>query len=78
MSKQIKKPIEIFNDFFTMVKLGPFCEKYTTINPKKRLYHNLKGYSTGGNPIDDIHPDDAAELFIGVEKYQKDLNAIKS
>jgi hypothetical protein len=70
----MEKSITFWQSFFVLVKLGPWCERYTKLDPKKRLYHNLKGYSTSGKPIEDLHPDDVKELEAGKDLYIKDLS----
>lgn len=69
--------METINEFFALfVKLGPFCTKYTNIDPKRRLYHNLKGYDTAGKKVDAINPEDKAELKKGLGVFIADAQKL--
>lgn len=71
------------NEFFNLlVKIGPFCEKYAKgtdgapLDPKRRLYHNLKGYDTAKKPVTDIHPDDKAALKEALPEFISDCQEL--
>lgn len=74
-----KNNMKRLNDVFALfMKLGPFCKKYTNIDPAKGLYHRMKGYSTGGKEgkSADLTDDDRTQIKEGLRKFVNDVNEL--
>lgn len=72
MKTEEKKELDL-KKVFEIVKLSNFCLGYTDIDPKKGLYHRMKGYNTGGKPTE-LTPSDRTDLAEGLLKFAEDLS----
>lgn len=66
-----KKELDI-KQVFEIVKISNFCAEYTDIDPKKGLYHRMKGYNTGGKATE-LKPEDRKEIAEGIARFAEDL-----
>lgn len=64
------------SEFLKLVKLAPFLEKYTPVNPKGGIYHRINGKATRGDKPKDLTDDDKNQMKEGMKKLVVEINTL--
>lgn len=64
------------SELLKLVKLAPFLEKYTSVNPKGGIYHRINGKATRGDKPKDLTEDDNNQIKEGLKKLVADVNKL--
>lgn len=64
-------------DLTKVIKLSPFLENYTDINPSGGIYHRINGKGTGKNSkTKDLTNEDKIAIREGLHKLSSEINEV--